>query len=183
MILSLDISTTTVGLALIQKNNVVLFHAIELKKQKSLYDKLDVVKKYFTEDDDFKSYKKKIKEIRVEQFLMNFRRGFSSAATITKLAGFNTAVRWMMYDLFSIRPYSINPVSARSSLGINVVKDEDTKEQVMKWVESTHKINLPTKIMKGGPNKGKKVRHPSANDIADAIVIGLVSDTSILIDD
>lgn len=172
MILALDISTTTIGIAFIRDNQVIHTDFIDLKKEKELLDKISIVDKYIDTNELIKKYSKKITEIRIEQFLQNFRRGLSSAATITKLAGFNTSVQYLLFKKLSLYPNMISSNTARSSLGINLDKDRDTKEQICEFVNLNY-YKLPRKILKGGPNKGQETWANHANDIADAIVIGL----------
>jgi len=172
MILALDVSTTTIGVAIIDNKKVIEIEAIELKKTKDLLDKIVFVEDWFNTSPLLKKYKKKIKEVRIEQFLQNFRRGFSSAATITKLAGFNTAIQYLVYVKLSLRPNMVSSNTARSSIGINLDKSRDTKEQICEFVHEHH-IKLPRKILKVGKNKGKETWADYANDIADAVVIGL----------
>lgn len=179
MILSFDISTTAIGISVIEDKKVLYTDALRLKKIKCLLEKIEQVKSFLDSNEFINKNKRKIKEVRVEQFLQNFRRGFSSADTITKLAGFNTSVQYLLYVKFNKKPVLINAVSARKQLGINLDKDRDTKEQVMEWVEDNIKINLPRKILKGGPRKGEEVMADYANDIADAIVLGLIDSVSI----
>lgn len=172
MILALDVSTTTIGIAITDSKKVIWVDHINLTKHKDLLDKIEVVESYLKNNTDIKKYLKKIKEVRIEQFLQNFRRGLSSAATITKLAGFNTAVQYLVFKSTSLRPLMVSSNTARSSLGIILDKSKDTKEQVMEFVNEHH-YKLPRKILKGGKNKGKETWANHANDVADAIVIGL----------
>ena len=52
-------------------------------------------------------------------------------------------------------------------------KSKTTKEKVLDWVsEDDTSIKWPTKILKSGPNKGKKRICSEAYDMADAYVIG-----------
>jgi|11_taG_2_1085331.scaffolds.fasta_scaffold03066_3 hypothetical protein len=172
MILALDISTTTIGVALINNGKVSSINYISLKKTKDLIDKIQETSDWFDNDPTFQKVKYKIKEVRIEQFLQSFRKGMSSAATITKLAGFNTAVQYLMYVKLSLRPNMIASNVARKSIGIKLDKQKDTKEQICEFVHQ-HYYPLPRKILKGGPRKGQETWADHANDIADAIVIGL----------
>ena len=171
MILSLDISTTAIGVSIVKPGRVIhLTDAIVLKKEKNLLKKLDIVQDYLIQ---LKSRNFKFSEIRVEEFLMGFQRGKSSAQTITKLAGFNTAVQYLLYKTFKKEPVLVNAQSKRKDLGITIDKSKDTKQQLMEWVESNCAVRLPRKILKSGPRKGKEVMADHANDIADAIIVGI----------
>jgi hypothetical protein len=117
-----------------------------------------------------------INQIAVEENLQAFRPGLSSAKTLMTLAQFNGVVRWVCYDIFDIEPVAINVNTARKSVGLKINKKDKTKttkEKVLDWVsEDDTSIKWPTKILKSGPNKGKKRICNEAYDMADAYVIG-----------
>lgn len=172
MILALDISTSTIGVAFINNKKVSSINYINLKKTKDLLDKIQETSDWFDNDPMFQKVKHKIKEVRIEQFLQSFRKGMSSAATITKLAGFNTTVQYLMYVKLNLRPNMIASNVARKSLGIKLDKQKDTKDQICEFIDKNH-WKLPRKTLKSGPRKGQDTWADHSNDIADAIVIGL----------
>ena len=52
----------------------------------------------------------------------------------------------------------------------------NTKEQVFKWARSHSEMSTfewPTKILKGGPDKGKMRHQPICYDICDSFVMAL----------
>ena len=114
-------------------------------------------------------------KVVVEENLQAFRPGLSSAKTLMTLAQFNGVVRWICHENLDVTVESINVNSARKSVGLKIDRknSKKTKEQVWEWVrlnEST--IIWPTKILKSGPNRGKKRLCDESYDMADAYVIG-----------
>ena len=92
------------------------------------------------------------------------------------LAQFNGVVRWICYEIFNIEVHAINVNTARKNVGLKIDKKDKTKttkEKVLEWVSGVETdIKWPTKILKSGPNKGKKRICNEAYDMADAYVIG-----------
>jgi len=180
MILGLDVSTSCTGYCILDKNkNLIEIDYIILKKEKDLCGKGNIIKNIF----DTLKNKYDISEIYIEEPFQRFGQGLSSAATITRLASFNGIVQYISYSVFDVYPIMINVNKARKSLGIKTLRKKkcgiDTKEQVFNWVKSElPKFDWPTKIMKSGKRKGKKILIPECLDMSDAFVIaraGLVN--------
>lgn len=172
MILALDISTSCTGWCLFDEDKLVDIGHIDLGKHKDFYEKASRIKS------DLKDINKKydIKSIAVEENLQAFRPGLSSAKTLMTLAQFNGTVRWICSEEFDIKPEAINVNTARKTIGLKVDKKDktrNTKQQVLDWVSTDNSsIVWPTKILKSGPNKGKKRICAESYDMADAYVIG-----------
>lgn len=179
LVLGLDISTSITGYSLIntdlsQSDCVVEFDGIHLSKKKSLYEKADLIKKEFLSLS--KSYK--IDLIFAEESLQSFRRGLSSAKTLSTLSRFNGVVCYLAEDIFNQEVHLTNVIHARSSLGIKIDRksDKTVKDQVLNWVRKqpeAQTIQWPTKKMKSGPRKGLVIDDPSCFDIADACVMSM----------
>ena len=132
MLLSLDISTSTVGYSIFDKN---LFNAyvlldigyIDLGKHKGLYEKATYVKSALV--DITKNYN--IESIAVEENLQAYRPGLSSAKTLMTLAQFNGVVRWICYESLKVDVVSMNVNTARKLVGlkINRKSEKNTKQQ------------------------------------------------------
>ena len=172
MLLSLDISTSCTGYCLFDDNGLVAIDYINLSKHKGLYEKASCVKDKILQ----LSKEYNIEEIVVEENLQAFRPGLSSAKTLMTLAQFNGVVRWICYEIFGQEAHAINVNTARKNVGLKIDKKDKsktTKEKVLEWVKSDDPgIKWPTKILKSGPNKGKKRVCNEAYDMADAYVIG-----------
>ena len=62
---------------------------------------------------------------------MFFRRGGSTAKTMSILQRFNGIVSWLCFKEVGIDPQYISPISARSKCGIKVPRGKKAKEVVM----------------------------------------------------
>jgi len=170
MILGLDISTSTTGYCIFNEDGLLHMGYICLKKHTGLFEKAAEIKRAMQ---DIKN-KYDIKEIAVEENLQAFRPGFSSAATLMKLAQFNGVVQWVCYEVFGIPAISFNVNTARKTVGLKIRKKDPvtTKDQILKWVQSQEPdFKCPLKEVTRGRNKGQ-VRHlTECYDMADAYVI------------
>ena len=156
LILGLDVSTSVTGVCILnpsmttcQKGSHILYlDRIEFKKCKTLWDKADVAADCFVE-----LLKKHPGNYRValEEPLMGFRTGMSSAATITTLMRFNGIVSYISREIFKVDPEYIASSSARKLCGIKMQRTSiagmSGKEQVFKYMSEhdlSH-IQWPTK--------------------------------------
>ena len=159
MILGLDISTSIVGVCVLNDNKIVHTEYIDLRKTRNFFEKAQKV------EDSLKEIKKNhnIEHIFIEQALMFFRRGGSTAKTMSVLQRFNGIISWQSYQLFDMEPNYVTPISARSKCGIKVMRGKKAKEVVMEhFIESQEFEIIYT-------------RHGNVQkycyDIADAIVV------------
>jgi len=179
LVLGLDISTSITAYSLMdteapQSDCLVKSEGIHLSQHKSIYDKAECFKAVLLEL--HKKYQ--IDEIIVEEALQSFRRGFSSAKTLSTLSKFNGIICYLSEDIFKIPVELVNVTHARSSLGIKIDRKSDVnlKDQVFNWVSKRPEFESflwPTKTMKSGPRKGKTINDPCCYDIADAAVMSL----------
>ena len=179
IILGLDISTTVTAYSLIntelpQKDFVIKYEGIHLNKKKSLYEKSKCIRETF--ERLHRDYK--IDMIFAEESLQSFRRGMSSARTLSTLTRFNGIVCYLAEDIFQKEVHLVNVLHARSTLGIKISKKSNvkTKDQVLEWAMNQtplQKITWPTKKLKSGPRAGLTIHDPSCYDIADASVMSL----------
>lgn len=169
MILGIDISTTTVGFAIIDSaGKLIKADYVYLHLLNDLYEKANVVKeslhKLKNEYD--------IKRIAIEQNMMGFRRGASSAQTIITLARFNGIISYIVQEMFAIQPAMLSVTVARKSLKVPITKGCNVKEVVIDWVTQREKeYDWPTKILKSGPRKGSVVLEKGVEDACDAYVM------------
>jgi len=140
-------------------NKIVYTEYIDLRKTGNFFEKARKVQ------DSLKEIKKNhnIEHIFIEQALMFFRRGGSTAKTMSVLQRFNGIVSWQCYQLFDMEPNYVTPISARSKCGIKVARGKKAKEVVMEhFIESQEFEIIYT-------------RHGNVQkycyDIADAIVV------------
>src|SRR5216684_958960 len=94
-VLGLDVSTACVGVCILDScvelddkgSHILLLDRIEFKGCKTIWDKADVVASYFLKDK--RMFNTIIDRIALEEPLLGFRPGLSSAATISTLMRFN----------------------------------------------------------------------------------------------
>lgn len=168
MILGLDISTSIVGVCVLDDNKIVHADYIDLRKLGSFFEKAQKV------EDSLKEIKKNynIEHIFIEQALMFFRRGGSTAKTMAVLQRFNGIISWQSYKIFDMEPNYVTPISARSKCGIKIVRGKKAKEVVMEhFIESQEFEIIYT-------------RHGNVQkycyDIADAIIVARAGSKIIL---
>ena len=127
MILGLDVSTSIIGVCLFKDDKVVKADYIDLRKVSGLLHKAQAVEDYINNN----LQEAQIEHIFIEQALMFFRRGGSTAKTMATLQNFNGVVSWLCFKLLDLEPQYITPISARSKCGIKVPRGKKAKEVVM----------------------------------------------------
>ena len=114
MILGLDVSTSIIGVCLFKDDKVVKADYIDLRKISGLLHKAQAVEDYINNN----LQEAQIEHIFIEQALMFFRRGGSTAKTMATLQNFNGVVSWLCFKLLELEHQYITPISARSKCGI-----------------------------------------------------------------
>lgn len=166
--LGIDVSTTCTGIALIDSEGTLLKASfVYLDNYGTIYEKAQMVKR------ELQTYVGlNICCISVEQNLLGFRRGATSASTLISLARFNGIVSYVSSEVFGIDPVTIPVVTARKGLKIPHKKGEDVKLNVFKWVqEQEPSYQWPTRILKSGKRKGEVVFEKGVEDACDAYVM------------
>lgn len=159
MILGLDISTSIMGVCVLQNNKIVHVDYIDLRKTGEFFEKamkvceyLENIKKEFS-----------IEEVFIEEALMFFRKGGSTAKTMSILQRFNGIISWQCYQIFGKTPNYVTPITARSKCGIKVPRGSKAKDVVMEHFLQTKEFELVY------------TRHGNIQkycyDMADAIVV------------
>lgn len=156
LILGLDVSTSVTGVCVLDPtvkpdpkgSHILHLDRIEFKKCKTLWEKSDLVALEF--DSIRKRFDAKFR-VFLEEPLMGFRTGMSSAATITTLMRFNGIVSYISREIFKVDPEYIASSSARKLCGIKMQKTSvagmNGKEQVFKYMtenDLSH-VSWPTK--------------------------------------
>lgn len=155
-ILGLDVSTSVTGICILDPSkipitsgsHIICLDRVEFKKCKTLWEKADLVAFKF-----YELLKKHPGTYRValEEPLMGFRTGMSSAATITTLMRFNGIVSYIARDLFKVDPEYISSATARKLCGIKLQRTSiagiNGKEQVFRYMRENDlsHVNWPTK--------------------------------------
>jgi len=143
LVLGLDVSTSVTGVCVIdprmpldnQGSHILYLDRIEFKKCKTLWEKADLVAA------ELDGLSKKLQGqylVALEEPLMGFRSGMSSAATITTLMRFNGIVSYISREIFKVDPEYLAAASARKLCGIKMQKTSiagmSGKEQVFKYM-------------------------------------------------
>lgn len=135
MLLSLDISTSITGWAIINKNKqIVSYGHWDLrnpKKFSSFWDKCFFVEKGLN---NIFSRFPEINKVLIEQSLFAFSGGKSSAKTLSMLTKFNGIISWIIRKETNIEPDFISATSARKKTGIKIKKGEKGKDKAREFV-------------------------------------------------
>jgi len=140
LILGLDVSTSVTGVCVVDPElepvngaNIAYLDRIEFKKCVTLWDKADRIK---TELLLLKARFPSVTIFALEEPLLGFSKGMSSAATITTLMRFNGIVSYIGREVFGLEPTYIPAASARKLCGVKLQKTSVAgmphKEQVFK---------------------------------------------------
>lgn len=159
LIIGLDVSTSVTGVCVINSNvkidekgsHILHLDRIEFKKCKTLWEKADL-----TAVELATLLHKFPGEYRVvlEEPLMGFRTGMSSAATITTLMRFNGIVSYISREIFKVDPEYISSSHARKLCGIKMQRTSiagmSGKEQVFKYMSEHDLKHVQWPIKKNG---------------------------------
>jgi len=111
-------------------------------------------------------------KIVVEEHLLGFRPGMSSAGVLITLAKFNATVCHLLFREFGIKANEIPAVTARKTVGLKVPKGADAKVCVLEWCRTCIPDYVwQTKVLKSGPRKGQVVLESGCADAADAYLL------------
>ncbi len=168
MILGLDVSTSIIGVCLLKDDEVVKTDYIDLRKTQGLLHKAKVVEDYITHN----LQEEDIEHIFIEQALMFFRRGGSTAKTMAVLQNFNGVVSWLCFKMLSLEPKYVTPISARSKCGIKVPRGKKAKEVVMEHFLETKEFPIDY------TRYGNVQKY--CYDIADAVIVAKAGSKIIL---
>ena len=117
MILGLDISTTMVGVAVVnpETRELVVVDGWDISKASTLFEKAEIIgAELYTLRSEYN-----IEEVFIETALKKFLPGKSRADTIIKLAKFNGIVSWICFECFEKDPVYINVNTARTLYGLS----------------------------------------------------------------
>ena len=141
LVCGLDVSTSCTGVCIIDPSvqpdpvgsHILHLDRIEFKKCITVWDKVDRVRESLR---DLKDRFPGITLFSLEEPLLGFSKGMSSAATITTLMRFNGIVSFIGRDTFGVDPTYISAASARKLCGVKLQKTSVVgmphKEQVFK---------------------------------------------------
>lgn len=176
-VLTFDLSSTTVGYTIFNKENKELIKIDYLKypenlelldKGRHLEDEIAALLKLFPLIDEFV----------IEERLKKFQSGKSSADNILVLAQLNYICQYLIKYRFKLKITEINVLKARGLVFPEIFKVTKSlkikqKDFVFDRVLTILDNNLfPKKIITRGINKGQEVFLEEAKDMADSWLIG-----------
>lgn len=162
VILGLDVSTSRVGLAIMNFNGDLFdCKAIKLNSKDSLEERCLELEKHL--QTNYNQYY--IKEIFIEAPFVMFSGGKTTAMTMAKLQRFNGMVSWMVHSLYGICAIPIAANKARGLVGLKIKRGEKTKLKVIEWVQDEYPNSFLVEYTRHGNPK------PGTDDMADSIVI------------
>jgi hypothetical protein len=178
-IIGLDVSTSVTGVCVLSQdeenpNNskIVFLDRIEFKPSDSLWEKADKAFHFFKEIKE-KHGSEIIWKLALEEPLLGFQKGMSSAKTITTLMRFNGIISYIGRSIFHIDPLYISSSHARKLCGIKMQKNSvagmSGKEQVFKFMSENDLKDIDWPKKKNG-----KIADWS-RDATDAYVIAKAS--------
>ena len=144
LVLGLDVSTSCTGVCVVDRDiqpddkgsHILLIDKIEFKKCKTFWEKADVVESVLL--DIIHRQKITPNVFSLEEPLLGFQKGLSSAATITTLMRFNGIVSYIGRRIFELDPTYISAAHARKLCGIKMQRTSiagmSGKEQVFKYM-------------------------------------------------
>ena len=110
LILGLDVSTSCTGWCVVDDRGTLIdIGSIPLGKLKGVYKKAGEVSRVLCDI----MIRHEVSCIYIEENLQSFRRGFSSAQTLSTLARFNGIVSLLTYQHFDTEPIHVNVNAAR----------------------------------------------------------------------
>jgi len=147
-------------------SHIIHLDRIEFKKFNTLWEKADYTLRCLN---DIKNKFEADYTLVIEEPLMGFQKGMSSAATITTLMRFNGITSYIARDIFGIDPVYIHAASARKTCGIKMQRTSivglSGKEQVFKYMSEHDLKHIQWPIKKNG----KPI--DASRDMCDSYVI------------
>ena len=164
MILSLDLSTSRVGISIIKYSTELVYcQVIKLNSKDLLEDRCIKLEEYITNN----ILKYNIKEVYIEEPFMMFSGGKTTAHTMAKLQRFNGMCSYMLRRLLGINPALIAANKARGLVGLKIKRGENTKLKVIEWVANKYPKDFIVEYTRHGNPK------PGTDDKADSVIVGL----------
>ena len=162
MVLGLDISTSFIGVSIMNESGELLFtDSLDLRKlDKCLFIKAEAFRVFMLS----LIFKYDIKDTYIEQSLQAFKSGFSSAQTLSTLSKFNGIVSYIIYKNFNRAPKYVSASTARKLVGCKIKRGQKTKQKVLEFVLDKYPQFVVEYTKHGNPK-------PGTYDKSDSIVV------------
>ena len=169
VILGLDVSTSRVGLSIIDYDkNLLKCEFIKLNSKDELEDRCLVLENYISSIDCYNSINNRgycIDRVFIESPFIMFSGGKTTAMTMAKLQRFNGMVCYMVKKVLGVTPVSIAANKARGLIGLKIKRGEDTKKKVIEWTQGEYPDDFVVEYTRYGNPR------PGTDDMADSVVI------------
>lgn len=162
VILGLDVSTSCVGVAVLNEACDLVDWRPVTFKPKEFWEKIDALEEQLR---DVAQRHPKIDKLFVEEPLQRFVPGFSSASTICTLQRFNGVTCQLARTLWHVDPVYLSAATARKAAGVKVVKGTPAKQQVFEHMCNHDLLHVAWPLNK----KNEPV--PTCKDVVDAYVV------------
>lgn len=164
-IVGLDVSTSCTGFVIVDDNEKLLrYKPITFEGCETIWQKADKFEEVLKQE----TLNFKVEKLFVEQPLMMFNNGSSSAYTISKLTQFNGIVCFIARKVLGVDPVHVNVMSVRKACGIKIVKNgKNHKDQTFDWI-TQHQLKDVT-----FPTKKSGAVQNWAKDVVDAYVTAI----------
>lgn len=178
LVCGLDVSTSCTGVCIIDPSippdatgsHILHLDRIEFKKCITIWDKTDRAREYLH---NMQKLYPDIVHFYLEEPLLGFSKGMSSAATITTLMRFNGIISFVGRDIFGVDPTYISAAHARKLCGVKLQKTSVAgmphKEQVFKHMCEHDLKHVQWPLKKTG------LPANTSRDMCDAYVIARAS--------
>ena len=168
MILGLDVSTSKTGWCMLNDDATLHKMGCVVHGEGTLFDRVAVLIDSLRHETSGSTDL----HVAIEEPLLSFARGMSSASTLLTLNRYNGMVTYACWRDLGVQPIHLNVIFARRNLGIKKQKGDNVKEVVMDWVAQQVKgYTWPTKVISRGKRAGEVVFEPICYDVADAYVM------------
>lgn len=159
LIIGLDVSTSVTGVCIVDQDvpsdesgsHILYLDRVEFKGCNTLWDKADRIAASLQEL--FTKFPGKYR-VALEEPLLGFQKGMSSAGTITTLMRFNGIVSYIARGVFAAEPEYISSAHARKLCGIKMQRTSVTgksgKEQVFSFMAENDLKHVQWPLKKSG---------------------------------
>jgi len=176
MILALDVSTSVIGICLLDQNatagqrRLQSLEFLNLKREKNLFSKAIDFRDHILK---YKSLG--VKTVAIEEPLVMYKPGNSRAQILSKLSMFNGMISVICYMVFGIEPiyYNVNHARKLAFPELKFKKGEERKMVVWARVAEV----FPEVQWLYGPRSGNLVK--TNFDMADSAVVALAHEAAI----
>jgi len=136
LIIGLDVSTSVTGVCILEEGTILYLDRIQFRPSQTFWQKADDISAGLTSLKE--SHPESTWRLVLEEPLLGFQKGMSSATTITTLMRFNGIVSYIGRGVFGVDPEYLGSAHARKLCGIKMqrtsVAGMNGKEQVFKYM-------------------------------------------------